>query len=261
MRKKKTPKTNLSLAFFYSLIVLGLILLSFLLRGFVMIGESKFDGSNSFSLLVIEKNKEQVINFSPKSSSVYILDVNYIDNNINSSLDIPIDGTVLSDDPVNGENLSSKLAKMIFSFKDQKSVNFIDLLRLSVFSKSVNTSLISESSISRESDAKNLNLIISSFFIDPGISEEKQNIEIVNATDRAGLGNKLANLITNIGGNVILVTTGDLKDTSEIQYVNKTYTVKRLSSVLGFITTKTTKNSMPDVIIILGKDALSNIKF
>lgn len=261
MRKKKTPKTNLSLAFAFSFVVFGLIFLSLLLRGFILITESKFDGSNSFSLLVGEKNKEQIINFSPKSSSISILTVNYIDNNIGKSLDIPIDGKVVSDDSIRGDNLSSRLAKMIFNFRAQKSVNFIDLLRLSVFSKSVNTSSISESNLYQNIDPKDFNSIISSLFLDPGISEEKQNIEIINATDRSGLGNRLANLITNIGGNVILVTTGDLRDTSEIQYTNKTYTVKRLNSLLGFVTSKTSKNSMPDVIIVVGKDALSDLKF
>lgn len=261
MRKKKITNSNLGIAVGFSFIVLGLISLSFILRILLILGESKFDGVNSFTVLVVEDKMQQIINFSPKNSSISILNVVGFNGNEVKSLEIPIDGSFSSQELIKGNNLSSILSKNILNFKIQRDLNFMDFLRLFLFTNTTKSTLIDEERISKETSAQNLTSLTSSLFVDPGILDEKQNIEIINATDVYGLGNKLANLITNIGGNVILVTTGDLQNSSEVQYVNDTYTAKRLSQILKFKLVKTKKKSIPDIIIILGKDSISSLKF
>lgn len=261
MRKKKSTSSNLGVAVGFSIIVLGLIFFSFILRMLLLLGESKFDGVNSFTVLINEDKIQQIINFSPKNSSISILSIVDYKENYAKSLEIPVDGTFSSEEKVKGDNLSSVLSENILNFKMQKDLNFMDFLRLTLFTNTVKSTSINEKTISRQTSPQTLALLTSSLFVDPGILDEKQNIEIINATDVYGLGNKLANLVTNIGGNVILVTTGDLEENSEIQYVNDTYTAKRLSQILNFKLVKTKKKSIPDVIIIIGKDSVSSLKF
>lgn len=262
MRKKKTTQSNLGIAAGFSFIVLGLIFFSFILRVLILLGESKFDGVNSFTVLVNQKNEKQVVNFSPKNQSISILNVKDREGqNLGTSLEIPIDGSFFSEEKINGKNLSSALSRNIFNFKNQKELNFMDFLRVFLFTNTVKQNAITEATISKDSDIQEFLRIISSFFVDPVILEEKQNIEVINATDVSGLGNRLANLITNMGGNVILVSTGDKAERSEVLYIKKTYTAERLAKVLRFKLTQTKKKSIPDVIIIIGKDALENLKF
>lgn len=261
MRQKKITSSNLGVAVGFSFIVLGLIFFSFILRMLLLLGESKFDGVNSFTVLINEDKIQQIINFSPKNSSISILSIVDYKENYAKSLEIPVDGTFSSEERVSGNNLSAILSRNILNFKMQKDLNFMDFLRLTLFTNTVKSTSINEKKISRQTSPQTLTLLTSSLFVDPEILDEKQNIEIINATDVYGLGNKLANLVTNIGGNVILVTTGDLEESSEIQYVNETYTVKRLSQILNFKLVRAKKKFLPDVIIIIGKDSVSSLKF
>lgn len=260
MRKKKTTQSNIGIAAGFSFIVLGLIFLSLFLRILLLIGNSKFDGTNSLTIHVLGQD-DQVVNFSPKSMSFSILTIKSHESNVGAFLEVPIDGSFYSAVEVNHSNISSVLAKNIFNFKNQTELSFMDFLRLFLFTNTVKPTSITEGSVSRQSNAQDYAAITSSLFTDPIILEEKQNIEIINSTDVSGLGNRLANLITNIGGNVILVTTGDLQKESQVQYAKKTYTAERLSRALGYKLVETTKKSIPDVIIIIGTDSLKNIKF
>lgn len=262
MRKKKATQGNLGIAAGFSFIVLGLIFFSFILRVLMLLGESKFDGVNSFTVVVDQEKAEQVVNFSPKTQSISILNVKDREGqNLGTSLEIPIDGSFVSEELVNGKNLSSVLSKNIFNFESQKELNFMDFLRLFLFTNTVKQNDVKEETISKESTMQELLEVTSSFFVDPVILEEKQSIEVINATDVPGLGNRLANLITNMGGNVILVSSGDKAQKSEVLYIEKNYTAQRLAKVLGFKLTETKKKSIPDVIIVIGVDALRNLKF
>lgn len=261
MRKKKITSNNLGVAAIFSFIVLGLIFFSFVLRILLILGESKFDGVNSFTVLVNEEKTQQIINFSPKNSSISILSAVSYNGNEVKSLEIPIDGSFSSQELIKGNNLSSVLSKNILNSKMQKDLNFMDFFRLFLFTNTVKSISIDEEEISKETSAQTLLSLTSSLFVDPVILDEKQSIEIINATDIYGLGNRLANLVTNIGGNVILVTTGDLQNNSEVQYINSTYTAKKLSQILNFKFVKINKKSIPDIIIIIGKDSVSSLKF
>ena len=236
--------------------------MSLSLKLLLLLGGSKFDGTNSFSLLVKEREQNQIINFSPKNSSISILTVSgYNNQNLGKVFEIPIDGSFDLQEKVNSKNLSAVLSKNIFNFKTQKNLNFMDFLRLFLFTNTVKQNSINEEMITKDVSAQTLISLTSSLFVDQEILDEKQNIEIINATDIYGLGSRLASLVTNVGGNVILVTTGDIENNSEIQYINETYTVKRLFQILNFKLVKTEKKSIPDVIIVIGKDSISSLKF
>lgn len=258
MRKKKFSSHNLKFATLFSLLVAGLILFSLILRLFFIVGASRFDGGNSLTILSDAKVK-QVINFSPREKSISILTIETFKNP--KEYEIPVEAKFRSEDVISSENISGVLSKKIFDFKDQKEINFMDFLRLFFYSNTVKDLNINENTISSDSSLQEVNKITSSFFIDPVILEEKLNIEVINATQTFGLGNRLGNLINNMGGNVILVTTGDLERQSRIEYVRDSYTIKRLSRLLKFKLVETKKKSIPDVIIVIGEDSLRGLRF
>ena len=69
------------------------------------------------------------------------------------------------------------------------------------------------------------------------------------------MGNKIARLIGNLGGNVILVDSSkETESKSKIVYKNDSYTVRKISKILGVPAEKKEMNSISDVIVIIGKD-------
>ena len=105
--------------------------------------------------------------------------------------------------------------------------------------------------------------MVSSFFTDQQIALEKKRIQIINGTDITGAGNRLANVISNMGGDVVIVLTSDKEEpVSKIIYSgNKSYTVEKLSSLLNFSNAKTNETFLANVIIILGKDKIAEFKY
>jgi hypothetical protein len=144
-----------------------------------------------------------------------------------------------------------------------ENLTFIDLIKLSVFSKSVPLSSIFERELSGELSESQKATVMSLTFTDPQIYKENLSIEIVNATDEPGLGTRLATLITNIGGNVVLVTSSDKtrKKSTIVYYKENSYTVQSLSSYLDYKMEESMKREVADVIITIGTDSLDNLKF
>lgn len=256
----KKTKGSLSAAYVFFFFVGGLILLSLFFRVMFLLEETKFDGSSHFTLEIKNDRTKniQIISFSPQSSSIGILDL----VNLNPrALEVPVDATVQSNFDFNKQNITSNLFKTIADFKNQKEINFIDVFRLFLFSGTVKDSSIIEKSLNSQAEKVNIDSVVSAFFIDSQISNEKLSIEIVNSTNASGLGNRLANYISNMGGNVILVSTGEEKKESEIDYSRDSYTVNKLNSMLNIKKIKMQKKTLPDVIIIIGEDGLGKLNF
>lgn len=260
MRRKRQKlgksSNNLKLASLFIFLVLGIISLSILLRIFLLFGNSKFDGSNSFIVIASEENGRQAINFSPKTNSISIVTFQGVSP---KDLDVPKEGDFKSSEIINSENLASLLMRKIIN--SQSDMNFMDFLRLFLFTNTVKKDNFLEKSINKETAPAEVSEIIQGAFQDPEVQKEKLNIEVVNGTDIPGLGNRVGNMVSNVGGNVILVRTGDLEDKSRIEYINSSYTLKKLQRILGFSETHVMKSGVPDVRIIIGKDNISNFKF
>lgn len=264
---KKNKSNNLNLAFLFVVLVLGLILISIFFKLVFVIKDSRFDGAHKFTLAFFEKEETDVVSFSPQNKSISILkiDAKVKQGELGKFLEIPIDGEVKTDaSAINEKNVSSSLLHLEFSLGNLSGkVTSIDILRLYLFARSVssNSIVIREFTSDLTDDQKST--ILSLSFTDPQIYQDNQSIEIINATDAFGLGNRLADVITNIGGNVVLVETSeDNKDTSQITYYkDKSYTANYLSNYLGFKLIKSDKRGVADVIILLGKDSLKDSKF
>ena len=70
-------------------------------------------------------------------------------------------------------------------------------------------------------------------------------------------------LITNLGGNLILVSNSEKYDNkSRIIYSSEdSYTVNKLSRFLGFPKQKADIKGISDVIIIIGADKIKSLNF
>jgi hypothetical protein len=260
---KKGSSKNLKLAGLFVVFVFGLILLSALLKTFLIIKTSRFDGTHNFIVNFVGTSGNEVVAFSPQNNSysVLALDKSYVKANLKILLEIPIDA-VVSD--FNNNNIPSALLQSIFSFgRPLKNLTVLDALRLFLFAKTVPTNKIYERQFIANLNSQQKTTVISLSFTDPAIYQENQAIQIINASNVYGLGTRLATLITNIGGNVVLVSTSDqtVKSSKIVYYGSKTYTVKNLSEYLGFPAEQSTNKGVADVIITIGTDKAGGSNF
>ncbi len=69
--------------------------------------------------------------------------------------------------------------------------------------------------------------------IDPQISGEHKTIAVFNSTDHPALGKRGSRLITNLGGDVIIVTNSETKLSKTLIYGEKSKTLERLKQAFG----------------------------
>jgi hypothetical protein len=117
----------------------------------------------------------------------------------------------------------------------QDKINLVDLGQTSA-SQEVD---LLDGTKANKIDTERLELIMSQFFVDKKLKQEDLTVAVLNGTNHAGLANKVATLIKNIGGQVM--TVGDTENgqgeslrqcqiKSEKKYKNS-YTVRKLSHV------------------------------
>jgi hypothetical protein len=254
---KLGSRNNLGLAGIFVLFVFGLIFLSFLVKIFFFIKDTKFDGKHQFNIEVLSNNSIQFISLSPPTRSISILSTDLKGNVLKNNLEVPIDGVLLTSTQVNKDNLSEVFFRSIFTFGHNfRKMNYVDVLRIFLFSKTVLLSSIYQRELLSTFNDQQKSTLVSLTFTDPTIYQENKSIQIINSTQTYGLGNKLAKMITNIGGNVILVTSmlEGSKPSQIIYFGDKSYTADRLSKILNYPLIKTDKKSIADVIIIIGED-------
>lgn len=263
MAKKKDNK-NLKLAGLFLVLVLGLIVLSVLFKCLLIVKASRFDGSHNFIVAFVGQNETRVASFSPKNKSLSLLDVNVRSaNDLVKLFSIPVDATIISEDLKTG-SIPSTLFKSAFSLgRPGKDLNTLDALRLFFFSKTISQANIHQEQLSTDFTDMQKSTIISLALADPAIYQENQSIQVINGADVYGAGTRLAKLISNIGGNVILVSTSDkpIKNSKITYYGNKTYTVKKLRDYINFPIEEADKRGVADVTIIIGKDKIESTKF
>ena len=256
--------SNLKLAGLFIVIVLGLILISGLFKLLLIVKESKFDGSHNFIVSFVGKNRTQVVSFSPQNRTISILDVeSKYNNGLAKILEVPIDGIInLQDSDKN--NISSTLLKSAFSFgASLKKITILDSFRLFLFYKTVQQNNIYERQLASSLNDAQKATVTTLSMTDTSVYQENQAIQVINASDVPGIGSRLAALIINIGGNVVLVSTLDKTvQNSKIVYFGKeSYTVKKMSSYLGISPENSAQRGVADVIITIGTDKADSLSF
>lgn len=130
----------------------------------------------------------------------------------------------------------------------------LDLLALNVLDKEN----LPDGTLVFTADSVKLDSVLSDL-VDPTIMAEHKNIAVLNATDRAQLAQKAARLITNLGGNVIIMANAgqELKKTEA--YGVESATLRRLKQIFTSgdktnYSKKDAASSRAQINLLLGED-------
>lgn len=265
MKKEKTVHGNARLAILFFAFLILIVVISFVIKAIVLVKESRFDGSRRFTLTISNNKTIEALSVNPVSKKIAIFKFKkqMSSSRVGQLLKIPIDGYIFSNelDLEQRPNLlfNSALIKLT-SLKTNLTI--IDLFKLSISTKNISDSSVDNITIKNENNS-NLDQLVENLVVDPLIENDHQTIRVVNATSASGLGGRLAKLITNMGGNVILVVTEDNpKKKSAINFLSKkTYTVDRLQKILGYEIKKGLNDAMSDITIIIGEDSINSLIF
>ncbi len=271
MRRKKAEEKrgqSLKTLFLFCLIVFLLVVVSLSVKAFAIIKASKFDGSHRFTLALRtqEKNKVDILSFDPKNEAISSLTVKgKIDNRkIGQALATFIDGEIVSRPEAEEQKIGKKLFSLAMRFDLAKTnITFLDLVRLSYFANGVADKNITTKEIMFPQSDTQIDRLSEDFFEDPDIVAESISLEVVNATGVSGFGRRLERMLTNLGSQVISISTARKDETmTKLQYAeSKSYTVEKLERILGVTAEKQEGLSISDIRVILGKHSLSTKSF
>lgn len=268
MRRKKANKEkhNTRIAIFFVIFVCSLILVSIALKTISVLAQSKFDGVNRFTISVLSDKNLKVVSFSPSTRSISVLklDGEVKKLNISRFLGIPIDGFVKASFLETNGEVASLMSGIFFGYNDIKTnLNLVDIFRLYLLGRTTPLNNIAASHISISFESVKIDKIVAKLFNDEEIEKENKSVAIINTTSVTGLGGRLARLITNMGGNVIQVSTENNSQEKSIIFYNgkKTHTVDKLSKTLGFLASEMNKQSIADITIVIGFDNRDPLSF
>ena len=265
MKQKKKVISNTKIAIIFFIILLFFAGLSLTFKLILVLREGKFDDGRRFTLSVSNSKNFEVISLSPSLKNIIIFRLPSMKSNeAVRLLEIPIEGFVISDSLDLNQKVDSVFLKSILNYNNLKT-NFtlIDLLRIFAFVWTVPESNVNIRNITPDLDTGRIDKIVGSLASDELIGKEGKTIQIINGTNIGGLGNRLARLISNMGGNVIIVATSDTtKKRSKISYIGeKSYTVEKLNKVLGYELVLEIDNAISDVTIVIGEDKANSSPF
>lgn len=265
MKKKEAALSNTKIAIVFFVLLTLIIGISLICKVIAVIKAGQFDDSKRFTLTLDNGRNIEVMSLSPSSKDIVIFKLNDGTPPAEAGrlLEIPIEGFISSDSLDLSQKTNSFFINAIFNYNRLKTnLTIVDLFKLAILSK-----IIPENSVNIRTvgDASGLALdnVVNHLVTDPLIEKDNQTIQIINATAVGGLGNRLAKLITNMGGDVIIVATeNNLRQKSVISYIDKkTYTVERLRKVLGYEAVRGVDNAISDITIIIGKDKINSLPF
>ncbi|MBI2613307.1 MAG: LytR C-terminal domain-containing protein [Candidatus Levybacteria bacterium] len=266
MKKKESRLRNTKIAIIFFVLLAFFVGLSLIFKIVLVVRAGQFDESRRFNLAVSNNKSTEIMSLSGSSKAIAVFKLN---RNIGSReagrlLEIPIDGFIES----SSLDLSQKpdslfLASILNAGTLQTNLTIIDLLKFLLLSKSIPGSAITTKDIAPDLNPLESDKIVGQLVSDELIEKDNQTIQVINGTQVGGLGNRLARLLTNIGGDVIIVATeNNQRKQSIILYIDKkTYTVERLQKILGYPAVKEEKNAISDITIIIGEDKVSSGPF
>lgn len=269
--KKAAQTENKSLKTFYLYLfaVILIIIISLLIKGVFIIQQSKFDGSHDFILAVTEQNDvKEIIAFHPQISAISALIIQ--DNNISygtlaKDYGIPTDGYigVKGNSDIGSDVTAFIWSSILYTASWQSNLTAYDKIRLLLFSKSVTTNSKTTEMISLLNPAPDIGTTITNALTDQEIADENISIQIINATNVTGFAQRLGRVLTNMGADVVDVSTAqNTQEKSTIQYFgSQSYTVGRLEKLLGLTAEKITTQPIANIVITLGTDKSNTTKF
>jgi hypothetical protein len=271
MRRKTVQNESKSLKTFYlySVFVAAIIIIALLIKLLFVIQASKFDGRHHFTVAVTKEQKvKEIIAFSPQVPSVAVLRVQ--DDNVtftslgrNYGIAADVQLEVNNAVPLNQDVTSTMWSSVQHYTSVQTDATIIDLIRLALLSRDIisNNKVIRE--ISLQTNKPENSTLIARALNDPTISSESVSIQVINASNISGAGQRLSSILTNMGANVVEVSTSHTPQAkSQIQYFGeRSYTNEQVEQYLEFPVSELSRQPIADIVIILGEDIRNTRKF
>ncbi len=266
--QKETSK-SLKTFYLYAVLVFLAIGISLFIKLIFVIQSSKYDGHHHFTIAFTKDQKvKEVISFSPQVPSLAVLKIK--DNNISinsltkdhgiaADAQVEVNGTVTL-----GQDTTATLWESTRSYTSIKTdATLIDLMRLTLLSRDIisNNKVVRDINLN-ENKPEN-NTLIARALNDPTISSENVSIQIINASNVSGLGQRLGKVFTNMGANVVEVSTSHTPQlTSKVQYFGeRSYTLEQIEKYLEYPVSQLNRQPIADIVIILGEDMKNTRKF
>jgi hypothetical protein len=130
-------------------------------------------------------------------------------------------------------------------------------------SKSTMTNNKTASTISLQNPGPEDATTITNSLTDQEIADENISMEVINATNITGFGQRLSRVLTNMGANIVDVSTAqNTQKRTTIEYFgDKSYTVSRLEKLLGVTATEITTQPIANIVITIGTDKSHTTEF
>ncbi len=254
MRKKKSGKNTLLAIFFFILIICA-ILASILINVLLVVKSSKFGIGPTFSIFVSNGRQNEILTFHKDKNSISVFKIGDRVGDIYKFAEVPIEALYYSDSLDFAQPVSKLTSDIFFKISITKNnLNTLDALRSFLMAKTVSPNDIREKEIPKSLTDAQRDEIFSSLFQDDKITQEGITIQIINNTKEQGTGNRFARIVSNIGGNVVLVSTGAENIKSGIYSSKTSYTSRRLSEVLNFPGIKGKMGGIADITVVIGND-------
>jgi hypothetical protein len=264
-QKREQYKSNAKVAVVFFAFLIFIVGISLIFKLIILIRNGQFDNSRRFTLSITNGKNIEIMSLSPSLRNIAIFKFNYTLSSSQAGrlLEIPIDGIVDSKFINLNQEPNPLFMNVILNYNKLKtSLTIIDILRLLILAKTVPESAVDVVGVDDQNGLVPDNIVGNSVN-DDFVEKDNQTIQIINRTNISGLGSRLAKMITNMGGNVMLVMSEDNSiKKSAITYIDKkTYTVDRLQKILGFEVVREPSNAMSDITIIIGEDKVNSLPF
>lgn len=269
--KKTAPTESKSLKtfFLYLVFVFVVIIIALLIKGLFVIRDSRFDSSHDFTLAVIEQqNVKEIIAFHPQVPSVSILvmqDTNDAYKSLAKEYGITTDGFVQigNDSDLRTDMTSFMWLSILHTESWPSNLTVFDKMRLMLLAKGITTNNKITEKLSLKNQSSQDATTITSALTDQEIADENISVQIINATGITGFGQRLSGVLTNMGANIVDVSTAqdDQKKTTIEYFGDSSYTVKRLEKLLGITATQITRQPIANIVITLGQDKGNTTEF
>ncbi|HZE87810.1 MAG TPA: LytR C-terminal domain-containing protein [Methylomirabilota bacterium] len=271
MKSKDSKQDSKSIRtfFIYAGIVTFIIILSLAIKTFFVIRASKFDGEHQFTIAIVKQdNVTEFLSIDPSIPSASILQIssgNLSVSSVGNIVGIIPDAKINSSDGLpGGTNITKTIKTMAFNYRSIKTnLTLFDIVRLYLIAKRTSglNKKITTITISKGMTENNNHL--TGFFTDQAITSENISVEVINASNRAGMGTRLAKILTNLGYNIIAVSTAstDQANSTIAYFGQSTYSLRKLQNLLPFSVKMLSKKTIADIIITIGEDSKNSSIF
>src|SRR5579872_3823711 len=161
----KKSDSSLRIALIFILCIFLLISGGVLLKLFLVLRASTFDGIHQYIVEIDESHqKGMLVAFNPSAKSVSILSITgRVDTTFGKYLNVPTDATVVMPIP---SDTSHVVTDMLFKNKSETGITLIDKIRLLIFVNSLKGSDFHTTSMTLPLDPTQDNTVLSSLFLD-----------------------------------------------------------------------------------------------